>query len=225
MSKSRTAQLIFQSFSCAFGLIGVVGSVGLFNYALYWDFYTYFTNISTFLCVGVMAAELVQTARKREDSYVTVAPRLRFISMLGALLTCLVFNLLLAGEEGRDPALNYQVESIMCHVLLPVLYTADWFLFYERGRTRWSWPLLSALFPLAYCALVWVHALILRFDSSIMNYNGTDPLIYPYFFLNPDRQGAAGIARWIGILLLAFIVLGYLLYAADHLLRRKAGRR
>ena len=68
-----------------------------------WDFYVHFTNLSNFLCIGVMLAGLIQTAKKKEDSYVTAAPVLKFIGMLGILLTFLVFSIMLAGAEGRDP--------------------------------------------------------------------------------------------------------------------------
>ena len=50
-----------------------------------------------------MVASLIQTAKKKEDSYVTVAPMLKFIGMLGILLTFLVFNIMLAGAEGAIP--------------------------------------------------------------------------------------------------------------------------
>ena len=217
MTKSRTAQLVYQSFYCAFGLIGIAGSIGLFDYKYNWDFYIYFTNISTFLCVFVMLAELLQTIRKKEDSYMTVLPVLKFICILGALLTFLVFNFMLAGAEGRDPALNFKVECILCHIVLPVMFTADWFLFYKRGEVRRSWPVLSSLFPLGYVGYVYIHAWIRNFDTSIMNYAGTDPVVYPYFFLNYEQLGLGGVIRWILILLAAFIAGGYLLMLLDRL--------
>ncbi|MEE0897993.1 MAG: hypothetical protein U0L88_10250, partial [Acutalibacteraceae bacterium] len=89
MIRNRTTQLIFQSFYLAFGLVGIVACLGVFDDVqnLRWDFYVHFTNLSNFLCIGVMLAALIQTARKKEDSYVTTAPLLKFIGMLGILLT------------------------------------------------------------------------------------------------------------------------------------------
>lgn len=218
MVKNRTAQLIFQSFFCALALVGLVGSVGYFDMKFTRDFYIYFTNISNVLAAAVMVAELIQTARKGGDGFVTVAPRLRFISMLGMVLTFMVFNLLLAGDPARDPALNYQVECVLYHIVLPVLFVVDWLLFYEHGRVQWKWPLLSALYPVAYLVYVLAHAALWHFDSSVMNYAGTDPVIYPYFFLNPERVGIGGMAMWIGALLAAFILGGYIFMLIDKLL-------
>ena len=81
--------------------MGAIASLGIFDniQMIRWDFYVHFTNLSNFLCIGVMVASLIQTAKKKEDSYVTVAPMLKFIGMLGILLTFLVFNIMLAGAE------------------------------------------------------------------------------------------------------------------------------
>ena len=114
MIKNRTAQLIFQTVYCTLGLVGCIACLGIFDDIdmFRWDFYVYFTNISNFLCVGVMIAALIQTAKKKEDSYVTAAPMLKFVGMLGILLTFLVFNIMLAGAEGRDPQLNWRIGSL-----------------------------------------------------------------------------------------------------------------
>ena len=224
IGKNRTAQLIFQSAYTALALVACVGSVGFFDKKFTSDFYIYFTNLCNYLCAGIMIAELVQTAGKQEDSYVTAVPGLRVISMLGLVLTFLIFNLLLANDPARDPALNYKVECILCHIVLPVLYVADWALFYEHGKMSWKVPLLSALFPLLYLVYVFLHAALWRFDSSIMNYAGTDPIIYPYFFLNPERMSTGGMLLWMLGLLAGFVLLGYLFLLADRLLKKSAGR-
>ena len=114
MIKNRTTQLIFQTIYCTLGLVGSIASLGIFDNisAIRWDFYVHFTNISNFLCIGVMIASLIQTAKKKEDSYVTTAPMLKFIGVLGILLTFLVFNIMLAGAEGRNPQLNWRIGSL-----------------------------------------------------------------------------------------------------------------
>ena len=181
MFKSRTAQLIYYTVYCTLALVGSVACLGIFdNVSMFrWDFYVYFTNLSNFLCLGVMLAALIQTAKKKEDSYVSAAPLLKFIALLGILLTFLVFNILLAGAEGRDPQLNWRVGSILFHVVLPIMYIADWFLFYERRKCKRYYPLASVAFPLAYVIFLLIHAIILNFDTTILPPGSTNPLIYP----------------------------------------------
>ncbi len=223
MIKNRTAQLIYQTIYVTLGFVGCVASLGIFDNvnAFRWDFYVYFTNISNFLCIGVMLAALIQTAKKKEDSFVSAAPMLKFIGILGILLTFLVFNIMLAGAPGREPQANWRVGSLLFHVLLPILYVADWFLFYERKKCKWYYPIASIAFPLAYAVFLLIQAIILQFDSSIMLPNTTTPLIYPYFFVNLDTQGVAGVLMWIGILSAAFVAVGFLFFGLDRLGKKK----
>ena len=219
MFKNRTAQLIFQTVYCTLGLVGCVATLGIFDdiTTFRWDFYVYFTNISNFLCFGVMFAGLLQTVKKKEDSYVTAAPLMKFIGMLGILLTFLVFNLMLAGA--REAQLNWRVGSILFHVILPIMYVADWFLFYERKKTEWYYPIASIGFPLGYAIFLLIQAIILRFDSTILTPTGAQsPLIYPYFFVNIETQGVGGVLMWICILSAVFAAVGFGFFGLDRLI-------
>ena len=223
MIKNRTAQLIFQTIYCTLGFVGCVASLGIFDNIniIRWDFYVHFTNISNYLCIGVMLSALIQTAKKKEDSYVSAAPLLKFIGMLGILLTFLVFNILLAGAEGRDPQANWRVGSLCFHVVLPIMFIADWFLFYERKKSKWYYPIVSIAFPLAYVVFLLIQAIILKFDASILIPTTTTPLIYPYFFVNLETQGISGVLMWAGILSAAFVVVGFAFYGIDRLGKKK----
>ena len=216
MIKNRTAQLIFQSFFCAIGLIGIFASFGIFDDVLNlrWDFYVHFTNLSNYLCIGIVFAELVHTAKKEADSYVTTATFLKFIGVLAILLTFLVFNFLLAGQADRDPQDNWRVRSICFHVILPIMYVLDWLLFYEHKKVRWFYPVASVVFPVIYVVFVYIRA-------AIFNFNPEAPYIYPYFFLNLETQGVAGVAKWVVILFVGFIALGYIFYGIDKLIKSK----
>lgn len=213
MFKSRTAQLIFQSFFCAMGLVGIVASFGIFEdvHNLRWDFYVHFTNLSNYFCIGIVFSELIQTAKKKEDSYVTTAPVVKFIFCLAILLTFLVFNFLLAGRADRNPQDNWRVASILFHVILPIMYVLDWILFYEHKKVKWYYPLISPVIPVVYVIFVFARA-------AIVNFNPKVPYLYPYFFLNIDNLGVAGVAKWMLILLTGFIVLGYIFYGIDKLI-------
>lgn len=223
MIKNRTVQLIYQTIYCTLGVVGCIACLGIFDNIkeICWDFYAHFTNISNFLCLGVMITALIQTAKKKEDSYVTAIPMLKFIGMLGILLTFLVFNILLAGVEGRDPQLNWRIGSLCLHVVLPILYIADWFLFYERRKAKWYYPIAAVIFPIIYIIFIFVHAAILNFDSSILMPGTTTPLIYPYFFLNIDTQGVGGVIKWILILLVLYVAICFIFYGLDKIGKKK----
>ena len=216
MIKNRTTQLIFQSFYCAIGLIGAVASLGIFDDILNprWDFYAHFTNLSNYLCIGIMFAELVQTAKKSENSYVSASPLLKFIGLLGIMLTFLVFNFLLAGRPDRELQANWRVSSICLHVILPIMYIFDWLLFYEHKKIKWFYPIASVIFPVLYIIFIYTRAFVVNFNPEV-------PYLYPYFFLNLDNLGVAGVAKWVAILFAGFIVLGYIFYGIDKLIKSK----
>ena len=216
MIKNRTTQLIFQSFFLAIGLIGIVAGLGIFDDVLNprWDFYVHFTNLSNYLCIGIVFAELVQTAKKNADIFVTTSPFLKFIGVLAIMLTFLVFNFLLAGQPDRDPQANWRIASISFHVILPIMYVLDWILFYEHKKVRWYYPLASVIFPVLYVVFVFTRA-------AIVNFNPEVPYLYPYFFLNLDNLGVAGVAKWVVILFAGFIALGYIFYGIDKLIKSK----
>ena len=224
MIKNRTAQLIFQTIYCTLGFVGCVASLGIFDdiNMIRWDFYVHFTNISNFFCLGVMLAALIQTAKKKDDSFVTTAPLMKFIGMLGILLTFLVFNIMLAGAEGREPQLNWRIGSIAFHVVLPIMYIAHWFLFYERRKCKWYYPVASIGFPLTYLIFIFIQAAIMDFDTSVLIPGTTTPLIYPYFFVNLETQGVGGVAKWVAILLTAFVAVGFVFLGLDKIGKKKA---
>ena len=226
MITNRTTQLIYQSFYCALGLVGIVASFGIFDdFTMFrWDFYVHFTNLSNYFCVGIMVAQLVQTAKKKEDSYVTTIPLLKFIGVLAILLTFVVFNTMLAGAAGRDPQLNWRVGSLLAHVFLPILFVGDWFLFRERGKVKWYYPIASVGFPLAYMIFIFIQAAILKFDTSILIPGTNTPLIYPYFFVNLKTQGVAGVAKWAVLMFVAFMAVGFVFYGIDRILKHKGNR-
>ena len=227
MIKNRTAQLIYQTIYVTLGFVGFIACLGIFDniHTIRWDFYVHFTNISNFLCIGVMFAALIQTAKRKADGFVSASPILKFIGMLGILLTFLVFNIMLAGAAGRDPQANWRVGSLIFHVVLPIMYIADWFLFYERKKCKWFYPIASIAFPLVYVIFLLIQAVILRFDSSILIPTTTTPLIYPYFFVNLDSQGVGGVLMWIGILSVAFVAVGYLFFGLDKLGKNEISKR
>ncbi|MBR5785073.1 MAG: Pr6Pr family membrane protein [Clostridia bacterium] len=219
MIKNRTAQLIYQTIYITLGLVGIVASIGIFDHIdiIRWDFYVHFTNLSNFLCIGVMFVALIQTAKKKEDSFVSAVPLLKFIGMLGILLTFLVFNIMLAGAKDRDPQANWRIGSLCFHVVMPIMYIGDWFLFYERKKCKWYYPIASVTFPLVYVIFLLIQAIILKFDSSILIPTTQTPLIYPYFFVNLDTQGVSGVLIWIGIIAVAFVAVGYLFFGLDKI--------
>ena len=216
--KNYTFRLMYQTAYCTLSVIAFLASLGLFRYDYYDNWYILFTNLSNYFCMFMMGAELAETVKHKESPFSTVFPKLKYMGVIMILLTFCVFNFLLAGAAGRNPADNFAIASVLLHVVLPILYIGDWFLFYQRKQTKWYDPLLSLMIPLIYVAYIMIRAPFVTLDPA-----NKDIMRYPYFFLNVDDLGAGGVAKWVGILMAGFVVVGYLLVGLDHLLvhRRK----
>ena len=212
MIKKRDAQIVFQSMYCAIGIIGIIASTGFFEYDFNPNFAIYFTNLSNYFCIGVMFVALVQTLKKKEDSYVTINPLVKFTGVMSILLTGLVYNIMLAPTY--DPIENFQPNSVILHIVLPIMFVADWFLFYERKKLKLFYHLLTTVSPLGYIAFIYIRGAILEYDTQ-------NHLIYPYFFLNIETEGIAGAIKWILLLTVAFITVAYMFFIIDKIKKKE----
>lgn len=213
MIKNRTAQLIYQSIYIGIAIIAILASIGLFDMAFRWDFYIHFTNLSNYLCIIIMLIELKDTAKKKRDNYVHTLPRLKFVALLSILLTFIVYNFVLSST--RNIKDSFVVGSVTLHIILPIMFTFDYVLFYEHGEIKWYYPIISAIFPIVYTSFVFIHAAIMKFDTSIMSFDKSTPFIYPYFFLRLDTLGIYGVIRNVIIISVFFVIFGYVTIVID----------
>ncbi len=214
MSKNITAQLIFRTVYCTLGAVALASSLGLFDAKFNNNFYVYYTNLSNYICLIFMFAELRNTIKisaNKKDTYCDFMPLLKFTSVIMILITFLVYNILLAKSF---TVVEYFTSfyNLTFHVVLPLMFIADWFIFYERGKVKWFYPLSCVVFPLVYVAFIMIRAAILNWDKN--------KLLYPYFFLNVEEIGIAGVAIWIVILFVVFLGIGYLLLILDKIKKK-----
>ena len=155
---------------------------------------------------------LAETLSKKGT--VDFAPALKFVFLIMISVTFILYNVLLA-DYPSILAYFSSLKNGLNHCILPILFVLEWVLFYERGKSRWTWPLLSILPPFCYVVYILVRAKILQITCRLA------PVVYPYYFLNLNSLGWSGFLRWMAILLAAFLVLGFALCAMDRCLGKK----
>ena len=96
---------------------------------------------------------------------------------------------------------------------MPILFILHWVLFYEHGKTRWTYPFLSTIMPLIYVVLILIRA-------AIINGNNV-AVLYPYYFLDLATLGWGNFIMWIAILFVMYVMLGYIFYLFDNLKKFK----
>ncbi|MCD8204117.1 MAG: Pr6Pr family membrane protein [Coprobacillus sp.] len=226
MVKSRTAQIVYETIYVVLGLIGVMTSLGYFSASFRPTFFVYFTNLSNYLCVIAMIISLCwvcKKAKNHEDGPITFAPGFKFMCNMSILLTCLVFNIMLVPEGGitlSEYFLNF--DYFLLHTVLPVMFVLDWIIFYKHGTSKWPIPLYSLIIPICYLIFALVRATIIK---NVLGTAETASVIYPYYFLNVDELGVWGVVMWVAILIVAYVGVGYILWALDSIPRFKAKRK
>lgn len=210
MIRSPKVRIIYQSAYCLLAVVGFLAQLGVFQGVLNRNYLVYYTNLSNLICMVFGFFSLRHLAKGRRD----FAPGLKFVFVIMISVTCILYNGLLSPYSS---VLAYfsSLKNGLNHCILPILFVLDWVLFYERGRTKWTFPLLAIIPPAMYVAFILLRAAIL--DAA----GRTAAVVYPYYFLDLRNLGWGGFLRWMGILLMGFVALGYALCTLDRLLDRK----
>ena len=102
------------------------------------------------------------------------------------------------------------VGGLIASLVLPLLIIFDWALFSAKGHWRLIDPWYWLCLPLVYLA---INYLIIGATVS------TEPLVYPYGFLDYLALGVIPTLIWIGGIMVGCLVLGFLLAGSDRAFR------
>lgn len=118
---------------------------------------------------------------------------LRGAAVTYTTITLILFPLLLSGTYRN-------LDGQLMHLAVPILAIADWLVVgRNQGRVAWFVPLLWLVVPLGY----------LPFYIARSNEVGA-----LYKFLDPSEPG---FVRWVVVLLVAFLIAGYLVWGVGRL--------
>lgn len=194
-------------------LIVVSGVIGLFT-QMYPDKLfklTYYTTLSNLLVVGFFSWILYLMWTKNEA---TLNSRL-FLRWKGSVtilitLTFLVYAILLAPQA--DPEDFNTIHNYALHYVVPILVLVDWLIFDKGKIYKWSDPLLWTIAPLSYLAFSLIKGYVLNVPIPDSKHSP-----YPYFFLNVNQYGWAGVGKYVLMISLAYIVLGLLIVSIKNI--------
>jgi hypothetical protein len=182
--------------------------------------FRYFTNLSNAVAIlCFVCALLAMVAPAYRPGRKILWRPLKNMLMMGLLVTMLIAQMLLNGiwTDGKiNPSL------LFLHLITPLMMLLDWLFFDAKGAMR-SWePVVWLLWPFAYL----VVTLILAPISPIREENG-HYVKYPYGFIDVDTLGAGRVVIYVVVLLILFVILGYIIFGLDHLFKAlfRRGRR
>jgi hypothetical protein len=165
-------------------------------------YFGFFTILGNFLVAFAFAATLLQSRHSRESGNLLTffsRPGVRTAIGIYILVVGVIFFLLLR-HVYRPTGLGWWL-NISLHYLMPPVYLADWVLFVDKRRLRFSQIPYWLIFPLAYAFYVLIHGAVSQY--------------YPYPFLDVASFGygrvllnMAGLTAMFGILGVLFVAVG-----------------
>lgn len=111
------------------------------------------------------------------------------------------------------------VTLLILHYIVPIGIVLDWLLFDTKGHMTPTGPLVWVVLPLAYVIYIMVSVNVFGLFMGALKLG---PSRYPYSFFDVDALGAGSVALFIVAMLVAFIALGYVYFAIDHALAKRA---
>ncbi|MCH4209135.1 Pr6Pr family membrane protein [Bifidobacterium sp.] len=174
--------------------------------------FRYFTNLSNAAAIlYFVCALLAMLAPAYRPGRRILWRPLKNMLMMGLLVTMLIAQVLLNGiwTDGKvNPSL------LFLHLLTPLMMLLDWLFFDAKGVMRWWEPVVWLLWPFAYLVVTLVLAPI----SPIRMEDGKYAE-YPYGFIDVAALGPVRVAVNVVVLLVLFIILGYIIFGIDHLFK------
>lgn len=179
---------------------------------------SYFTLQSNILCFAVFASIVFMELRKKNyksDVYylvkggITIAILITGLTYLFALSPtgfCMDFQ--------QKTLANKTISNLLVHVVSPILVTLDYFLFDEKGHFKRYYPIIWLCIPFDYLLYVYTYS---SSGGTFFNIGGSKK--FAYFFLDYEKIGYLGVAKWIVLITLCILFISYLLVWFDRKMR------
>lgn len=211
--KKRKSRVIAELSVLGLSILGVILQLSLSkrlsDAIAQFSYYTLQTN----LIVSIAAfGNVVFDGRRQESPEVDRILRIMTGgSALWIMVTMIVYHFLLSGYY-RPDGLALIANSLL-HYITPSAALVCWLLFEEKSSYELSYPILWAMYPLAYAAVAIIRGSLTGF--------------YPYWFLNPSAEYPQGIGSFANLLIfilvvsVVFILAGYMMILINHLSYKK----
>ena len=217
--RNKTFSIVWKTVLLVCGTYGLLDGAGILAGTFHAGFPHMFTNVSNLFAWGYFLLAIIWLVKNRDDERaVTFAPQAKYTATMSLLVTMLIAHFMLFDAMFQDGKLVLHL--VVLHYVVPIMTLLDWLLFDEKGKMPIWGPFAWLSLAAAYLLVVMICAGPLGLDMG----GGTTANVtrYPYTFLDPGISGVGGVATFIGVMLVAFVILGFILRAIDHLLGRKA---
>ena len=198
---------------CAIGLLFLAGvPEGAFDFAIF----NYFTIISSLFSLVFyivssvfLLMDITGNGTRGDSSFAGNVKGAAIVALLASMILFLLDSVFGGTTPiyASDTSLFASIGNIILHIVVPIVALLDWCLFDPKGLLRATDPVVWLLIP--YCYYTYV---LIRAQFGIVYLDGA---LYPYIFLNAQQLGWQQVLLNIGLMTLAFLALGYVLFGLD----------
>ena len=203
--KSKKMSVIFKLLICLSALTGIVIQSGLFDGEFNSEIFNYYTLISNVLCMLYFGFASVYLIKYNK----TLFPILKGALTMGITVTGLVFHFLLSSTIFNMGS-TFAVANILLHYIVPIFCIFDWLIFDEKGKYDFKSPFKWLVIPDLYFIYV-IIGVEFGMDFSLITESR-----YPYFFIDVESLGWLNVIKYVILLNIFFLLLGYIFVFIDR---------
>lgn len=212
----KTAVSIIWKFAiCAVASVGVLMQTGIIGGGiLNLGTLNYFTVLSNLLVAFYFLVDAVWMLNhlgkaKRGGEWQI---KFKHAVLMCIVLTGVIANTLIAGQFSNQTG-AMATSMMLLHICTPVMAVLDWILFERKGQIRPGEPFVWMVLPLLYFAYVMVAVGVFGFDFSPLQTGSR----YPYPFIDLDALGIQQLLANVGLIAVAFLIVGYVVFVVDRM--------
>lgn len=180
----------------------------------------YFTIQTNILIVLLFMMLLWQSIRGYQQNgkwgVGVISPKFYGAIIVYIIMTMLVFWVILAPITGIPTNHFLLMNTLILHLVTPLLAIVDFIFFYPHGYFRKKYIILWLSYPIAYVLFVILYSNIIKKPYySFQIGTRTIELMYPYPFLDIKIMSIWGVGLAIILLLISFYMLAQLIIFID----------
>lgn len=198
-------------------LVGLLLQLGIFNGEFYHSALVYYTIQSNILCMVYFALRMFYDNKGVTNGFgnFIMSIHTKYSVTMCITLTFLVYHFLLA-PSGGDVVRTlspFLISNYILHYIIPIMTIVDLLIFDKHSPPlKWFDPFVWLIIPAAYFLFIIIRA-------PLFGNIGNTSSPYPYPFMDFTLQPASQVLVNIVVIVLVFIVLGYVLVFLEYLSR------
>ncbi len=166
-------------------------------------YFSYFTIVTNLFVAVVFTAQLY---KNKQNKFWHFFARNNVISCATAaiIVVCIVYHYLLSSTH-KLQGFNYIVDRTL-HYVIPPLTIIFWWLVVPKNKINFIGVLSWLVYPLAYFMYILIRGALTH--------------MYPYDFINVDKNGFLATLQFAGGLFAFYIFLGFILVGINKFIKR-----